>query len=213
MGVLQQKRRLVFLLVPAIVAATGLLFWFALANRSSPTVPPPIITYSTNTPSEETVTPTTYTWQGGGDDPKRIRMPSLGVDAFVQRLGVDQNKQIAVPTNINLAGWFVDGAKPGQPGLSIIAGHFDGQQGDAVFKKLNMLKAGDTFQVERGDGTAISFKVIQVTHTAIKDAASVLFSQDPKLKSQLNLVTCGGTFDEQAKTYDQRVIVAAAPQL
>lgn len=43
-------------------------------------------------------------------------------------------------------------------------------------------------------------------------AASVLFSQHPTTTNQLNLITCGGTYNREARLYNKRIIVTAELQ-
>lgn len=177
---------------------------------SQPT--PETVIYSTDKPDESKQNADTYNWKGGSNDPKKISIQAIGVDAYVQRMGVDQNKKMATPNNIHLTGWFVDTQQPGQNGLSVIAGHVTGVKGDGVFKNLNKLKTGDTFTVENGDGTVKNFKVIDVKQAKESESADYLFSQQPNIKSQLNLVTCGGKFNSSTRQYEDRIIVISELQ-
>lgn len=166
------------------------------------------IVTSTDRPDETKPGPN-YKWRGRDTDPKKIYIDNIGVDAFVQKVGVDKNQQIAVPNNIHIAGWFVDSAKIGEKGLSIIDGHVDGLTTGGVFKDINKLKAGDVIKVEKGDGSIVSYEVMQNITVPTGESAGILYSQDPKVESQLNLITCEGNYDREAQTYDKRVIVIA----
>lgn len=167
-----------------------------------------IITFSTDRP-DENKPGIDYDWRGNSTDPKKLKIESIALDAYMQKVGVDQNKQVAVPNNIHIAGWFVDSAKVGENGLSIIDGHVDGLSSGGVFSKLNDVKIGDKIAIERGDGRIINYEVIASKTVPLADAQSVLYSQDPSVTSQINLVTCVGNYDKTAKTYDHRVIVSA----
>lgn len=170
-----------------------------------------VITYSTAQPDETKPDRQGYQWRGAPDEPKYIKLPTIEVEGFIQKVGIDQNQEVAVPTNIHIAGWFVDSVKPGQPGLSIIDGHINGRGSDGIFVNLEKLKRGDIYTIEFGDGTSKQFKVTDTTSVDTLDAASVLFSQDPDNPSQLNLITCGGNFDTTSRSYDKRVIIASVP--
>ncbi len=165
-----------------------------------------VVTHSTDTPSEEKPG-SDYKWQGSVHDPKRLTVPSINVDAYLQNVGVDQKKEIAVPDNIHLGGWFVDSVRPGSKGLSIIDGHLNGPTADGVFIKLDKVKVGDTYTVTFGDDSKRTFRVVKVATVDLEDAASVLFSQEPSIERQLTLITCGGQWDSKARLYDKRVIV------
>ncbi len=167
----------------------------------------PVITNSTETPEEKTPEETGYIWRGTKSDPKRVVIPKIGVDAFIQNVGVDQHNQIAVPNNIHVAGWFVDSVIPGNDGLSIIDGHVNGVSSDkGVFKRIDELSVGDSVQIAMGDNLIINFKVVSNQAVETAESASVLYSQNPTIKSQLNLITCAGNFNRTNRQYDKRQI-------
>src|SRR5688572_10692007 len=98
--------------VVAVAVGMGLLLWSLwLAPQPGSTGSPPV-TYSTLTPDEQKIDESKYSWQGAVDEPKYISLPSIGASGFIQNVGVDQNQQIAVTTNIYLSGWFTESAKP-----------------------------------------------------------------------------------------------------
>lgn len=203
------KRNLFYLAIAGLLVIGGAVF-FGLRNSSNQEVKETVktVNYSTDTPSEDPIAEP-YNWSGNPSDPKYISLPTINSEGYIQRVGVDQNKQVAVPDNINMAGWFVDSVTPSQKGLSIIDGHVSGRYHDAIFKNLVNLKVGDHFQVTLGNGRVLDYKVINIQSVSVAQAPSVLFSQDPKVSSQLNLITCGGNYDESQKSFDHRVIVGA----
>lgn len=196
------------LLAIALVVLALVAFGAYRIIRPDTLAPPKteVITHSTDTP-EETKPDKKYEWKGAPDDPKFIKLPTINTEGFIQNVGVDQNKQVAVPNNIHVAGWFKDSVKPGQKGLSIIDGHLNGRSNDGIFVNLEDLKKDDVYTVEFGNGSTKQFKITEVVTVATQEAASILFSQNPKATNQLNLITCGGNFDPNARLYDKRVIV------
>src|SRR5689334_20191569 len=81
-----QRQTLIYM---AIIA--GLIGLSALTNKDRPVSTGGIVTFSSRSPSEE---PTDhYNWQGGADEPKYIDLPSIHSGGFIQRVGVDQNRQ------------------------------------------------------------------------------------------------------------------------
>lgn len=209
------KKRLWVVLIPvlaAILVTFGILY---LYNRNQPKTvngKTDVVVYSTDKPSEDPIDKKKYQSKAGPNDPKYITLPSINAGGFIEKVGVDQNSQIAVPTNINLAGWYVEALSPGQAGLSIIDGHLDGYKHDGIFINLAKLKTDDAFSVEQGSGKILNYKVKSVQTMPTSEANSKLFNQDPTIKSQLNLITCGGKFDESKKQYPNRVIVVAELQ-
>ena len=205
-------RRKVIAAAIAVIGLVAVLFgsnvWPLAQPSAQPAQPAAIITHSTDQP-DENKPDAGYTWQGSANDPKKIIMPSIDVDAYLQNVGIDQNKEIAVPNNIHMGGWFVDSVRPGEKGLSIIDGHLNGPSQDGIFINLEKVKSGDTYTIEFGDGSKKQFRIKDVKVVDLDEAASVLFSQDPAITNQLTLITCGGTYDQQARLYDKRVIVTS----
>ena len=200
-------------ILPGIILAiigTGFVLW--LQKTHTPASPPEgknTITHSTATPSEEPIAKETYISTATGNEPSIIRLPSINTTAFIQKVGVDQRGEVAVPNNIHLAGWFTKGAKPGEAGLSIIDGHVNGLTQKAVFASLPDIKPGDEFEIEQANATILRYKVMGTKIVDASNAANFLFSQDSTVSSQLNLITCIGTFDQKANNYDKRFIASA----
>lgn len=206
-------------LLPVMFASVFILsavFTTYLLNKNKSNTNPKdeVITFSTDKPDEKKPDKNTYKWSGGENDPKYLTMPTIKAEGFIQKVGVDQNKAVAVPNNIHVAGWFTttETVRFAEKGLSIIDGHVDGQTEVGIFDKLANVKKDDKFEVELGNGKKLSYKVMEVITVPTSEAAAKLFNQDPKVKSQLNLITCGGTFDKKVGQYDKRVIVTAALQ-
>lgn len=205
-----KKLSVVYLLIFFVMLFA--VYQYYIFKKPVESSPNSVVTISTDKPDESKKNADEYNWQGAPEDPKKIVIEKLNVDSYVQKMGVDQNMQIAVPSNIHLAGWFVDSVQPGKNGLSIIAGHVSGPTQDGVFKQLNQLEKGDSFKVELGNGKILNYKVIDNTDVKVEDSANILFSQDPNVKSQVNLITCGGEFDKSQDQYQNRIIVSGELQ-
>lgn len=182
------------------------LLWFKSEDKPVQTASD-IITFSPDTPDETDPETSGFVWKGSANDPRSISLPTINAEGYVQKVGIDQSKQIAVPSNVFMAGWYVKSARPGEKGLSIIDGHINGQVKDGIFAKLSQLKAGDEFELEMGNGKVLHYKIKDVQTVKLSEALSYLFSQQPNIERQLNLITCGGDYDPSAKTYEQRIIV------
>src|SRR5690606_34056120 len=94
-------------------------------------------------------------------------------------------------------------------GWSIIDGHVGGLTTGGIFKNLANIKQGDEYEVETGDGSVKRYRVLESLSSSEEKAPSILFSQDPSVASQLNLITCSGTFNTQSRRYSDRVIVTS----
>mgnify|MGYP001345886923 CR=1 FL=1 len=206
----RSKKKLIIALAIFVIAGASIVgVSLTRTKKVAPAEAPKVVTYSTDKPDESKIDKNTYKWTGAAADPKYIDIPAIGVGGFIQAVGVDQDNRVAVPTNINLTGWFVDTVRPGDIGLSVIDGHVDGLTTDGIFSRLKELKKDQIVSIEFGSGQKKSFKVIEVQTLDTKGSEAVLFSQKAGVSRQVNLVTCGGTFDETAKSYDKRVIVSA----
>jgi hypothetical protein len=142
--------------------------------------------------------------------PVRLRIPSLGIDTRLQRLGLAADGTIAAPTRWEVAGWYARGPRPGQPGPAVIVGHVDSRSGPAVFFRLAQASPGAAVLVDRADGSSVRFRVSgrqQVAKSAFP--ADLVYS--PQLATVLRLVTCGGAFDPGTGHYRDNIIVTAVP--
>lgn len=141
--------------------------------------------------------------------PNRLIIEKLGIDAFIQYVGISKTGNMAVPTNFKDVGWYKLGVKPGEKGNAVIAGHLDNALGLAgVFKKLQTLQQGDIIKVKNEDGKILQFKVSSTKTYAYNDNnTSEVFTGTGN--SRLALITCGGTWIQSEKSYDKRIAVFA----
>jgi hypothetical protein len=142
--------------------------------------------------------------------PVRLRVPAAHVDTPLQRLGRAADGTVAVPASPDVAGWFAEGPRPGQPGPAVMLGHVDSTSGPGVFYHLAELAPGAVVSVDREDGSTVGFRV-----TALARVPKTGFPTDqvyaPTLEPSLELVTCGGSFDRRTHSYRDNVIVYAVP--
>lgn len=178
--------------------------------QTKPTDVTDVVTRSLDNPSEVAISKETYISTATAGEPSRISLPSIGAEGLVQKVGIDQHQAVAAPTNVHLAGWYVNSLKPGDAGLSVIDGHVDGRTERGIFYNLKKLKPNDIFTVTFGDGVEKQFVVKSLKQVSTADTPDALFAQDPSITNQLNLITCGGSFNQQTRTYDQRTIVVSA---
>ncbi len=174
------RRNLVALVIVVALIAGGIIIDTRHKPKSITTVPviKGVLTHTTDKPSEAPVAAATYTSTAGPTEPKFINLPTIGASGFIQKMGIDQNNQVAAPNNVNLAGWYVNSLSPGQPGLSIIDGHVNGLHGPGIFLKLSKLQVGDNFTVQLGNGTINRFIVVSVKNIDDQAATATLFARD-----------------------------------
>jgi LPXTG-site transpeptidase (sortase) family protein len=139
--------------------------------------------------------------------PSRLSIPRLGINAPVERLGLDSQGNLAAPSALKDVAWYAGGPAPGEPGGAIISGHLGVRPGQAVFWDLGKIRRGDSIVVTRRDGTRVTFIVDGARTYARNAKVPALFSSDGT--SELWLITCSGRWDYGRSTYDDRLVVHA----
>ncbi|HEX8344346.1 MAG TPA: class F sortase [Actinoplanes sp.] len=141
--------------------------------------------------------------------PVGVRVPALRLSSRLQRLGRLADGTVAVPERADIAGWYENGPRPGQPGPAVILGHVDSRTGPGVFLDLALLRPGAVVHVDRADRSTVTFRVTEVSRVPKADFPTDLVYA-PTLQPTLRLVTCGGSFDKARRSYRDNVIVFAA---
>jgi len=145
--------------------------------------------------------------------PTALSVPAIGISSPLIELGRNADGTVEVPSlddPNSKPGWYRNSPAPGTLGPAIILGHVDSREfGPGVFYSLQNMKAGDSIEVSRADGTVAEFVVDKVE--------SVQKSEFPTLEvygnldhSGLRLITCGGEFDPDARSYESNIIVFAS---
>jgi sortase A len=141
--------------------------------------------------------------------PDRLIIGKLGVNAYVQHVGIARSGNMAVPSNYKDVAWYKLGSKPGEAGNAVIAGHLDNSIGlGGVFKDLHKLVTGDLIEVRDADGTVHKYRVTTTKsydyNTANTD--EVFIGSE---KPQLVLITCSGSWISSQRSYAERFVVFA----
>jgi len=148
----------------------------------------------------------------GPRTPTRVRVPSLGIDAPVQAVGIDvAGGVLDAPSDIASAGWWRDGALPGdRAGSTLIAGHVDSATaGAGAFFALHRARPGALVRLVTADGRARAYRVVSVASYRKQALPASLFSRLGP--ARLVLVTCGGPFIAAARHYRDNIVVVARP--
>ncbi len=103
----------------------------------------------------------TFNQVAGPITPSRLRIPSIGVDAWIGAVGLRSDGSMDVPNNLWTSSWFAMGPRPGQPGNTVIAGH-RGVGTLALFSHLENVQPGDRIYVSDGSGNEIIYLVTRV---------------------------------------------------
>jgi sortase A len=137
--------------------------------------------------------------------PVHLFIPAIGVSANIQRLGVEADGEMAVPSNTYDVGWFELGTRPGEKGSAVIAGHLNGKNGElGVFANLSKLKDGNIVYVEDDSGTVNVF-VVRESRVYQPGFAENVFNANDGV--YLNLVTCDGVWNRDINSFSKRLVV------
>jgi sortase (surface protein transpeptidase) len=129
-------------------------------------------------------------------------------EAAVEHIGLAPDGAMDVPGRYDTVGWYNLGARPGEVGNAVMAGHLDSKTGPAIFWRLKELRPGDEIAVLGDDGAERRFAV-RMTESYPYDRAPLDRIFSPGDQVGLSLITCGGSFDRRAQNYDQRLVVYA----
>ncbi|MFE2501771.1 class F sortase [Streptomyces rubiginosohelvolus] len=147
-----------------------------------------------------------------GAAPERVEVPSVGIEAPVVARGLDPDGAIDPPPYgmPETAGWYGDGTQPGAKGTALFVGHVDTDTEPAVFYGLSAVKPGARIEVTRTDGSVAEFTVddVELVTRARFDAQKAYGPREDG-RAELRLITCGGTYDHETRSYTANVVVSA----
>lgn len=139
--------------------------------------------------------------------PRTMIIPKLNIEADIEYVGEDENGRMDVPQDDFDVAWWKFGAKPGEVGNSVLAGHLDRKDGGpAVFYQLGKLESGDIVQVVDEEGNMKEFNVVaKETYQDANFPLDEVFGASSQ--KRLNLITCSGVFDRSNSNYSDRLVV------
>lgn len=145
--------------------------------------------------------------------PTRLVVEALGIDIPLDPVGVAADGQMEIPEYAERGGWYRFGAKPGDAtGTVVIAAHVDSiaTEGLGPFAALTDAEAGQVAVVHLADGTQVTYEVTGRTAVAKPEVAwPDVFDRDGP--PRLVLVTCGGSFRSDVRSYSDNILVTASP--
>ena len=142
--------------------------------------------------------------------PVSFSVPSIGAGSELLSLGLRDNGSLEVPPDGPgaPASWYNDSPTPGERGPAVLLGHVNATDGGpGVFADLRSLKAGDTIEVAREDGTTATF-VFDRGEQYPKDEFPTETVYGNTEGSELRLITCDG-YDPDTGEFDDNYVVYA----
>ncbi|HEV2028613.1 MAG TPA: sortase [Candidatus Dormibacteraeota bacterium] len=151
----------------------------------------------------------TFSAASGPITPSRLRIPAIGIDAWIGAVGLRKDGSMDVPDNLWTSSWLAKGPRPGQAGNAVIAGH-RGVGSPALFSHLENVQPGDKIYVSDAAGNQLAYVVTRVAVLDLSASTQVaVFGPTPG--PQVVLITCFGRYVPSARTYDHRLVVFSSP--
>ncbi|WP_170176994.1 class F sortase [Myceligenerans xiligouense] len=143
--------------------------------------------------------------------PVQVRVSELDIDVPVRPEGVDEQGRMALPESAEEAAWYRFGSAPAsRSGTTIVAAHVDDENSVGPFARLVRAEVGTEVEVRTGAGRTHNYTVTQVrADTKSEGSLDDLF--DRSGRPRLVLVTCGGEWDAEARSYTDNIVVTAEP--
>lgn len=145
--------------------------------------------------------------------PALLTVPSIGVKANVEQVGKKADGSMGTPQTFEDVAWYNLGAKPGEAGNAVIAGHVNNAifTRPGVFEHLSSINIGDEVTLSDTSGRSLSYKVTDIEQypADTAPAAAIFATTGP---SQVVLITCDGDWVQSDHSFDKRLVVFARLQ-
>ena len=155
--------------------------------------------------------PTRSAARDRGGRPVRLRVPGAALDARVVPVGVADGRQMRLPDDPRVLGWYRFGAAPRSgTGSVVLAGHVDSREyGVGPLARLSGVRAGDVVEVALGPGRRSSYRVDSVERFDRQALPTSVFARTGP--ERLRIVTCTGPYLPEQGGYQQNLVVTAVP--
>jgi LPXTG-site transpeptidase (sortase) family protein len=138
-----------------------------------------------------------------------LRIPRIGVDARVVPIQSNVERILEPPQDPGVAGWWSEGAAPGEPhGSAVVVGHTVRNRDGGVFDNVRDLSVGDAIEVE-GSNTTLTYRVQSIdvlSKNELARDAEEIFAQTGA--GRLVLITCD---DWDGTAWRSNIITIATP--
>jgi len=143
-----------------------------------------------------------------GVPPVKMSMPSIGVEAPIVPVGLDDDGSMSAPTDPDTVAWYRLCPGMGVAGNVVLAGHINWTGRTRAFGFLDQLDHGDPILIVDADGHGYQY-VVESSHWVRAEGAPVEEIFASTGDTVLTMITCGGEYVAASREYLDRLIVRA----
>jgi len=143
-------------------------------------------------------------------EPVGLQIDSIDVSRYpVRGVGLEDDGQLEIPDETEI-GWYKYGATAGYPGATVLAAHVNWRGSIGPFAKLGTVEPGDQIEVALDDGTTRNYVVTERTMYGklMLPRERIWRNTGPE---ELVLITCGGEFNPDIRSFKSNIVVYAVP--
>jgi hypothetical protein len=142
--------------------------------------------------------------------PVGLQIDTIDVSPFpVRDIGLEDDGQLEIPDETEI-GWYKYGATAGHPGATVLAAHVNWKGSQGPFSKLGTVEPGDQIEVALDNGTTRNYVVTERTMYGklMLPRERIWRNTGPE---ELVLITCGGEFNPEIRSFKSNIVVYAVP--
>jgi sortase (surface protein transpeptidase) len=143
-------------------------------------------------------------------EPVGLQIDTIDVSPYpVRSVGLQDNGQLEIPDETEI-GWYKYGATAGHPGSTVLAAHVNWKGSQGPFSQLGSVEPGDQIEVALDDGTTRSYEVTERTMYGKLELPKERIWRNTGAE-ELVLITCGGEFNPEIRSFKSNIVVYAVP--
>ncbi|WP_226647087.1 class F sortase [Mesobacillus subterraneus] len=163
-----------------------------------------------HSPASTSMPPAKKVTQEKGMVPLNLIISSIGLDADIIPVGLQEDGAMEVPEDVMEIGWYTKGASPGENGNVVLAGHVDNYLGKGIFFDLEDVALDDEVTLSNSEQT-LRYKIVKIESYPYDDGPiEEIFGFTSQ--KRLQLITCTGWFNPLTKNHEERLVVTAIQQ-
>jgi sortase (surface protein transpeptidase) len=143
-------------------------------------------------------------------EPVGLQIDTIDVSRYpVRSVGLQDNGQLEIPDETEI-GWYKYGATAGHPGSTVLAAHVNWKGSQGPFSQLGSVEPGDQIEVALDDGTTRTYEVTERTMYGKLALPKERIWRNTGAE-ELVLITCGGQFNPEIRSFKSNIVVYAVP--